>query len=122
LIVGFINEFEEPIIELALVLGDEAKNLQAVIDTGFNGFLSVSIEYVNNSDWTFIGYEEYELASGEIVKAKTFLGDIIFDNKQMTTFILISQSKDILVGTRLLREKTLFIDFVDKKVIVNDKK
>ena len=122
MIVGFINEFEEPIIELALVLGDEAKNLQAVIDTGFNGFLSVSIEYVNNSDWTFIGYEEYELASGEIVKAKTFLGDIIFDNKQMTTFILISQSKDILVGTRLLREKTLFIDFVDKKVIVNDKK
>ena len=78
MIVGFINEFEEPIIELALVLGDEAKNLQAVIDTGFNGFLSVSIEYVNNSDWTLIGYEEYELAYGEIVKAKTFLGDIIF--------------------------------------------
>jgi len=120
-ITGFVNELEEPIIELALVLGDQSKNLPAVIDTGFNGYLSVSTEYVKNSDWLFIGYEEYELASGEVVRAKTFLGDIIFDNKQMTIFILLSQSKDILVGTRLLGDKTLFIDFMDKKVIVNDK-
>ncbi len=120
MITGFINELEEPIIELALVLGDRSKSLPAVIDTGFNGYLSVSAEYVENSDWLFVGFEEYELASGEIIKAKTYLGDIIFDEEQITTFILISQSKDILVGTRLLKDKTLFIDFKDKRVIIDD--
>ena len=122
MITGFVNEFEEPIIKIAIVLGDQSKNLPAVIDTGFNGYLSVSADYVKNSDWLFIGYEEYELASGELVKAKTYLGDIIFDKKQKTIFILLSQSKDILVGTRLLRDKTLFIDFKDKRVIIDDKK
>ena len=121
MIEGIVNEIEEPIVELALVLGDQSKNFPAVIDTGFNGYLSVSTEYVENSDWLFVGYEQYELASGEVVKAKTYLGDIIFDNEQKTTFILLSNSKDILIGTKLLKDKTLFIDFKDKRVIIDEK-
>jgi len=122
MITGFVNEFEEPIIELTLLFVSQSKILPAVIDTGFNGYISVPSEYVKNSDWLFVGYEEYELASGEVVRAKTYLGDIVFDNRQKTTFILLSNSKDILIGTRFLGNKTLFIDFKDKKVVIDDKK
>ncbi|MBL7073614.1 hypothetical protein ISS37_00030 [candidate division KSB1 bacterium] len=121
MIKGFVNEHEEPIIELTLILRNEPRNFPAVIDTGFNGYISVPEKHVKSSDWLFMGYEEYELASGEIVKAKTYLGNIVFDEKQMPTFILSSTSKDILIGTRLLGTKTLFINFIDKKVVINDK-
>ena len=80
MIEGIVNENYEPIIDLILVLRYESKIFPAVIDTGFNGYISVPEKYIDSSDWFFIGYEEYELASGEIVKAKTFLGDIEFDN------------------------------------------
>ena len=121
MIEGFVNGNQEPIIELRLMLWNKSENIPAVIDTGFNGYISVPEKYVKASDWVFMGYEEYEIASGEIVKAKIFLGNILFDEKQIQTFILSSQSKDILIGTRLLEDKTLFIDFVDKKLGIKEK-
>lgn len=121
MIEGFVNENHEPIIDLILALGDRSKNFSAVIDTGFNGYISIPEKHIESSDWLFIGYEEYELASGEIVKAKTFLGGIVFDNKKTQTFIVSSPSEDILIGTRLFENKTLFIDFVEKKIIVEER-
>jgi len=54
-IEGIVNEFEEPLVELALFLGDQSKNFPAVIDTGFNGYISVPTKYIEHSDWIFIG-------------------------------------------------------------------
>ena len=121
MIQGFVNEKHEPIVELVLILRGKSRIFSAVIDTGFNGYLSVPEKHIANSSWFFLGYEEYELASGEIVNAKTFLGDILFDDRKIQTFILSSPSEDILIGTRLFENKTLFIDFVEKKVIVQEK-
>jgi len=109
-IEGFVNENEEPIIDIILILGNRPKNYPAVIDTGFNGYISVPEALVQNSDWVFWGFEEYELASGELITAKIFLGDIIFDKEPIHTFALSSQSKDILIGTRLFENKTLYIE------------
>ena len=64
------------------------------------------------------GYEAYELASGEIIKDKVYLGDIIFDGKRKYTYILSNRSSDILIGTKFLADKILIINFSNKKIIV----
>lgn len=64
MIAGFVNENEEPVIEVNLDLGLEEISVNAVIDTGFNGYISVPKKLIDKSDWDFLGVEEYELASG----------------------------------------------------------
>ncbi len=122
MIKGIVNENEEPIIELDLVLNSRHHNLKAVIDTGFNGYISVPQKLVNKSGWYFIGYEEYEIATGEKVRQKVYLGKIIFDRIECDVYILTSKAQDILVGTKLLKNKVLKIDFKSKKVEIFKKK
>ena len=114
MIIGFVNESDEPVIEVKLDLGKEKRAVNAVIDTGFNGYISVPKKLIDESDWDFLGIEEYELASGELMRERVFLGRIEIGTEKLAVFILSSNSSDILVGTKLLRNRLLTINFADK--------
>ena len=114
MIIGFVNESDEPVIEVKLDLGKEKRLVNAVIDTGFNGYISVPKKLIDESDWDFLGIEEYELASGELMRERVFLGRIEIGTEKLAVFILSSNSSDTLVGTKLLRNRLLIINFADK--------
>ncbi|MBM3709897.1 MAG: hypothetical protein FJW61_05700 [Actinobacteria bacterium] len=119
MIEGIVNNFDEPIIKLDLILSNNiSKTISAIIDTGFNGYISVPINFVKESDWDFIGTEEYELANGEIVEERVFIGKIIFDGEELQVFSLTNRSIDILIGTKILKNKILKVDFLNSKVII----
>ena len=118
MIRGFVNEHDEPIIQLQLGLSQREIKRDAVIDTGFNGYISVPKPIVQESGWDFLGSEEYELASGELIVADAFLGKIVFDGKNTVVYALASDTADILIGTKLLRNKVLTIDFGRKTISV----
>ena len=48
-------------------------------------------------------------------------GRIIFDEMECEVLVIISTSSDVLIGTSLLKTKTLFVDFIDRRVEVKDK-
>ena len=114
MIIGFVNESDEPVIEVKLDLGKEKRAVNAVIDTGFNGYISVPKKLIDESDWDFLGIEEYELASGELMRERVFLGRIEIGTEKLAVFILSSNSSDTLVGTKLLKNRVLTINFADK--------
>ena len=87
-----------------------------MIDTGFNGYISVPKKIIKNSSWTAVGFETYELASGELIREEVFLGKIYFPKKEHITYVLANSSNDILIGTKLLQKTKLEIDFVSNKV------
>jgi len=114
MIVGFVNESDEPVIKIKLVLSKGERFVNAVIDTGFNGYISVPKKLISDSNWDFLGTEEYELASGELMRERVFLGKIEMGAETLTVFVLSSNSADTLIGTKLLRNKLLTINFADK--------
>jgi len=116
MIRGVVNENDEPVVPIDLILRKRKRRFRAVLDTGFNGYLSVPESLVQGGRWYFAGYEEYEIATGDKVRERVYLGDIIFDGKRCTTHIVTSHSKDILIGTRLLSDKQLHIHFGKRKV------
>lgn len=63
------------------------------------------------SHWYFAGYEEYEIATGDRVRERVYLGEVLFDGRRFTTHVVTSHAKDILIGTKLLAGKQLHIDF-----------
>ena len=114
MIIGFVNESDEPVVEVKLDLGKEKRLVNAVIDTGFNGYISVPKKLIDRSDWDFLGIEEYELASGELMRERVFLGRIEIGTEKLVAFILSSNSSDALIGTKLLKNRLLTINFANK--------
>lgn len=111
MIRGFVNENDEPLVPITLLLKNRPRHFQAVLDTGFNGYLSVPGSIVQRSGWYFAGYEECEIATGDRVRERVYLGEVLFDRRWFTTHIVTSRAEDILIGTRLLSDKTLHLDF-----------
>ena len=119
MIEGIVNNYDEPIIKLDIILSNiTSKTITAIIDTGFNGYISIPATFIEQSDWDFIGTEEYELANGEIVEEKVYIGKIFFDGDELQVFSLTNRSKDVLIGTKILKNKILKVDFKDSKVII----
>lgn len=121
MIEGFVNEDLEPVIEVGLVAGDRVERTFAIIDTGFNGYLCLAENLIDKMDLSYIGTDFFELGNGEIVENDVFSGRIIFDKMERNVLVTLSTSSDVLIGTSLLKAKTLFIDFIDRRVEVRDK-
>lgn len=117
MIVGRVNDRDEPICEIEIIF-HQPRKFSAVIDTGFNGYISIPQKIIFLTGWRFIGHDEYELASGEILKERVYLGEVIFDGKKQPVYALANRTDDILIGTKLLDDKILSIDFKSKKLKV----
>lgn len=117
---GVINSNFEPLVKIGILIDGKVNAHEAIIDTGFNGFISIPHKIIRITSWQFIGYEAYELASGELIKDKVYLGDIIFCNQRKYTYILSNKTDEILIGTKLFSDKTLTINFKSKKLEIID--
>ncbi len=117
---GRVNEYGEPLVVITLDLGHKRQRQTAIIDTGFNGYLSVPKPVIQQSDWQWLGFEDYELASGAVVREQVYRGRIIFDQKRLEVYVVATDSADILIGTRLLQSKRLLIDFSSDAVHIKD--
>jgi clan AA aspartic protease len=120
---GWLREDGQAVVEHEVVCSDRSSHkVPAIIDTGFNGQVSLSRQVVDELDppLTYEGTVEVELASGMVIEEDVYSGTIRFDGQELTTEIIIADSEDTLIGTGLLLGKVLLINFVTRKVIVKD--
>lgn len=120
MLVGRVNEEEEPEVPLILDLGKKRLRAKGIVDTGFNGYISVPKRILQQSDWTFLGCEQYEIATGQVIRESVFFGKIHFCGELQEVFCVASDSRDVLLGTRLLKGKKLVIDFRTRRVTIED--
>ncbi|MDI6731938.1 MAG: hypothetical protein QME05_05115 [Candidatus Margulisbacteria bacterium] len=115
---GIVNEELEPLVEICLLFHGKVFKTKAVIDTGFNGYISVPLLLIRDSSWIFVGYEKFEIATGEIVEEKVFLGNVLFNDEVRKVGAIASRAKEVLIGTRLLADKIVEINFLKKRLTV----
>lgn len=111
---GRVNRQGEPVISIQLILRDRP----IIIDTGFNGYLSVPRRLLTGSKWLAIGTEKFEIATGSVVEQEIFLGEISFDGKRGPVYSVATEAQDILIGTKLLRGKSLVVNSRTNRVTV----
>ena len=90
----------------------------ATIDTGFNGDLELPEVLNNVLDPQYVGRVTSALAGAQTIEEDVYLADFPFDGniiQARTTFVIGSE---ILIGTHLLREYRLEIDFVRRTVVL----
>ena len=111
---GIVSDTGVPIINLS-VAGQE---WTATIDTGFNGDLELPEALRNVLNPQYVGKVTSALAGGQTIEKDVYLVDFPFDGdiiQARATFVIGSE---ILIGTHLLREYRLQIDFVRQTVIL----
>ena len=120
---GSLREDGQAVVEMEVVCRDGSSHaVSAGIDTGFNGQASLSRGMLNELDLplTYEGTVEVELASGALVEEDVYSGTIRFAGRELVAEIILTDAVDTFIGTGLLTEKVLLINFVTREVTVKD--
>jgi len=120
---GRLREDGQAVVALEVVCRDGSSHtVSAVIDTGFNGQVSLARRVANALDLplTYEGTVEVELADGTVVETDVYSGPIRFDGHELEAEILLTDAEDTLIGTGLLTGKVLLMNFATREVLLRD--
>jgi predicted aspartyl protease len=114
MITGQFNSQGELVFEISLVAADKDQLLvNAVLDTGFTGWLALNTQDAESLGWTLNIQEQRKMntAWGE-ADFDIYEGTISLDGEQFTIEMLAgNQFEDILLGVYWLQIKRLVADF-----------
>lgn len=107
MIGGIITEDGVPEIEVEA--GGE--RWRAIIDTGFNGELELPERLRPEVNAQFVGRVTSLLAANRTVEEDIYLVDFSFDGNRVRVGATFVDGDEILIGTRMLEDYRLVIDF-----------
>ncbi|HEX7376698.1 MAG TPA: hypothetical protein VF278_06275 [Pirellulales bacterium] len=116
LIAGHITQEGIPAIDIQI--GNQA--WRAIIDTGFNGDLELPEPLRSYVNARFVGRVGSLLAANQRIEEDVFLVDFPFDSRTVRAQATFTEENDILIGTGMLRDYRLMVDF-RKNIVVIDK-
>ncbi len=113
MIQGEVNDAYEAVISLTVQgpLG-QATEVEAVIDTGFTGFLSLPTALVTELGLPFLTNESAMLADGSLVRFNVHDVTTLWDGQAKRVYAHIADATP-LVGMRMLDEHDLSIQVRD---------
>ncbi len=85
--------------------------LTAIVDTGFDGDVCVPTGVAVSLGLELIGENQVELADGTVQKKLLFAGSVDFLGERRPVQIYLTDSEDALIGTSLLADCRLVVDF-----------
>ena len=90
--------------------------LTAIVDTGFDGDLCLPTRHAVQLGLELIGEQHVELADGTQKNQLVFSGSVRCFTETHAVQIILTNSMDALIGTRLLNRYRLSIDFPGGRV------
>lgn len=96
--------------------GRGRRTIEAVIDTGFDGDLTLPVQLAIQLGLDLCATQCFELADGSIQDQLVFLGNIHLGDLQRAAEIILTDSTDALVGSGLLADQILEIDYLNRTV------
>jgi clan AA aspartic protease len=105
-----------PKVELVAIGARRKAQVAAIVDTGFDGQLCLPISLAVTLGLLLTSVEEVELADGTRKHELVYSGSVRFLGRRRKIRIFLTNSEDALVGTELLKDCRLTIDFPTGKV------
>lgn len=111
---GDVNSSREALVEIRL--GGE--RIECVIDTGFNGALILPRLFIDRLGIPIRGRLAFEIVGGTSLVAPVAYANIEWLDEEREVEIIVSDGYDALIGTELLEETTLSINYVTRTVSI----
>ena len=109
---GRVNQNCEATLSIAIRNVDIIKSVDAVIDTGFSGFLTLPSDIIAELDLTWKGRDVATLGDGTSCIFEVYIASVIWDGEYREIDINESETAP-LIGMRLLRGYDLRIQAIE---------
>lgn len=96
----------------------DGRAIECALDTGFYGWLSWPRKIVEKLALPHIGEEVVEIFGGARESCELVAADIIWLGEHISVPVLVSESEDTLIGTSLLKNTILRINYCNGKVSI----
>jgi clan AA aspartic protease len=113
MIVGQVTADQEAIIPL-IVRGPHVEELgiEAIIDTGFTGFLTLSAASIANLNLVFREMSDFVLADGSLISLEVYRGTVAWDGGDQGVLVLAADG-DPLIGMSMLHGSHVTLDIME---------
>ncbi len=108
---GYVNQAYEAVIPVVIKYGSKLKSVNAVIDTGFTGFLSLPSSIIAELELPWSYRDRATLGDGSETLFDVHDANIIWDG-QFREIEINSANTDPLLGMKMLRGYRLQVDTV----------
>ena len=115
---GFFSD-GKPKIELTVIGLDNKIKVPALIDTGFDGALMLSLPAALQIGLRLSNMVQVELADGSIKNEFVFEAKVMLDGETIPVDVLLTSSDGNLVGTSLLQNQNMMIDFKNQIITLD---
>jgi len=117
MITGVVTSSREAVIRLSVSGPGGREELEAAIDTGFNGFLTLPAACVSRLRLSVAGGTRAVLADGRAVHLSVFEGVVMWDGRERDVGVLEADGGP-LVGMSMLDGYRLRADVADGGLVV----
>ena len=112
MILGRVSPEGEPTITVPIA----GQDWKTIIDTGFNGDLELPLSLQDSLNASYVGRVTSALAGGQVIEEILYLVDFPFDGRIVSAQATFVADTHILLGTHLLRDYSLLVNFMSKLV------
>ncbi len=84
--------------------------VEAILDTGFNGSLLLPLAKIKELDLPAVGFTEYILANGELSEAEIFTAEVVWLTGKRYVLVVGVETDLPLIGMRLLAEAKTILE------------
>jgi clan AA aspartic protease len=111
-----------PMVEVEVIGTKKRKKITALVDTGFSGYLCIPIATARDLGLELCGVQEVQVADGRWINQLEYSGKVLFLGQTQSITIVLTDSDMAQVGTLLLGDCRLVIDFPENKLRITRKK
>ena len=120
MITGKVTSNREAVIELEVVGSNRRKEkVEAVIDTGFNGYLTLLSDLINRLKLHLAGNRRATLGDGNVVVLDVYLAKVLWHGQEQDVLVLQADGGP-LVGMSLLYGNRVMLEVVDNGDVTID--
>lgn len=114
---GRVNQMCEATLAIALRHNETTQMVDAVIDTGFSGFLTLPSEVIATLGFSWEGRDVATLGDGTFCTFEVYIGLVIWDGQYREIYINESETVP-LIGMQLLRGYDLRIQAIEGGLVM----
>lgn len=114
----FFDSRQHPKIRLTVAGARQNNVLEAILDTGFDGYLSLPINVAVTLGIELVAIISVEYADGRKSQELVFSVEVDFDGKRRIVPATLTAGAETLAGTALLAEYKLWINFPRRKIVL----
>lgn len=115
----YFDQASHPVIEITVSGLEKTATFPALIDTGFDGYLSLPLTIALPLGLKLAYHTSITLADGSIKEELLFEAKVKLSRKWQAAAVFINRGSLALLGTKLLENSKLLLDFPNKKVQIS---